>query len=135
MPAATTSSTRAAGKGPRLLRITGVSQPRPTAFGTPWPGDEVAAALSMAALFSDRPWRTQVAGVDLSRWASDGLLRFRTDRGGEITWGRAPGREDATEVPASQKLGAMQLAFDRSGHVDGGAASALDLRGDVTLGH
>ena len=125
----------ASGKGPRLLRITGVSQARPAQFGATWPGDEVAAALSMAAYFADRPWRSQVAGVDLSRWASDGLLRLRTDRGGEITWGRAPGREDATEVPASQKLGAMQLAFDRSGHIDGGAANALDLRGDVTLGH
>jgi hypothetical protein len=123
-----------AGKGPRLLRIEGVSAPRPASFGSTWPGDEVAAALSMAAGIADRPWRHQVTVVVMDRWAEDGTIRLRTDRGGEITWGHAPGRETVSEVPAIQKLGALQLAWDRTGHIDGGAAESLDLRGDVTLG-
>jgi len=124
-----------AGRGPKLLRITGVTMARPAQLGTVWPGDEVAAALSMAALVVDRPWRTQVAAVDLSNWASDGMLRLRSDRGCEIVWGRAPGKESAAEVPASQKLAALQLAWEKGKHIDGGAHDALDLRGDVTLGH
>lgn len=122
-----------AGRGPRLLRLTGVSQPMPASIGGTWPGDEVAAALGMATLFADRPWRTQVAAIDLSGWSEDGLLRMRTDRGCAITWGRAPGKESAAEVPASQKLGMLQLAFDRTGRIDAGAPNALDLRGDMSV--
>jgi len=122
-----------AGRGPNLLRINGVSMPIPAAYGTVWPGDEVAAALAMAALVFDRPWRTQIAAIDVSGWAADGLLRMRTDRNREIVWGRAPGKESATEVPAVQKLGALQLAFDRSGRIEGGAPNAIDLRGDLTV--
>jgi hypothetical protein len=124
----------AAGKGPRLLRIEGVPAPRPSSFGSTWTGDEVAAALAMAAAFADRPWRQQVTAVVMDGWASDSTIRLRTDRGGEILWGCAPGREAVSEVPALQKLGALQLAFDRTGHIAGGAAESLDLRGDVTLG-
>jgi hypothetical protein len=122
-----------AGRGPKLLRISGVSMPMPAACGTVWPGDEVAAALAMATLVVDRPWRTQIAGVDVSGWAKDGLLRMRTDRDREIVWGRAPGKESATEVPAVQKLAALQMAFDRSGRIEGGAPNAIDLRGDLTV--
>jgi hypothetical protein len=122
-----------AGRGPAILRITGVSMPMPATVGKEWPGDEVAAALSMAALIADRPWHTQVSCVDVSGWSRDGLLRLRTDRGCEITWGRAPGKESAAEVPSSQKLGALQLAFDRMGRIDASAPNALDLRGDLTM--
>jgi hypothetical protein len=122
-----------AGRGPKLLRISGVSMPMPAACGAVWPGDEVAAALAMATLVVDRPWRTQIAGVDVSGWAKDGLLRMRTDRDREIVWGRAPGKESATEVPAVQKLAALQMAFDRSGRIEGGAPNAIDLRGDLTV--
>lgn len=122
-----------AGKGPRLLRLSGVTHPMPAAIGGTWPGDEVSAALAMATLFADRPWRAQVASIDLSGWARDGVLRMTTDRGCSITWGRAPGKESATEVPASQKLGMLQLAFDRTGRIDAGAPNALDLRGDMSV--
>ena len=123
----------AAGRGPRLLRISGVSMPMPAACGAVWPGDEVSAALAMATLVVDRAWRTQIAAVDVSGWANDGILRMRTDRGREIVWGRAPGKESATEVPAIQKLAALQLAFDRSGRIEGSAPNAIDLRGDLTV--
>jgi hypothetical protein len=124
-----------AGKGPRLLRIKGVDAPRPTEFGGTWRSDEVASALAMAATVVDRPWRWQIAGVDMSGWSEDGLIRLQSDRGCTIVWGRAPGKETAAEVPAMQKIAALQAAFDRTGHVDGGARENLDLRGDVTVGH
>lgn len=122
-----------AGQGPRLLRINGVAAPRPAAFGQAWPGQEVTAALRMASLFVDRPWRGQVASVDVASWATDGTIRLATDRGCELVWGRVPGDESPAEVPAMQKLGALQLAFDRSGRIDGGDRTSIDLRGDYTL--
>jgi hypothetical protein len=122
-----------AGQGPKLLRITGVTAARPASFGHAWPGPEVTAALRMASLFVDRPWRGQVATVDLSSWRKDGAIRLATDRGCELVWGRAPGDESPAEVPAMQKLGALQLAFDRSGRIDGGDRTSIDLRGDYTL--
>ena len=122
-----------AGQGPKLLRIKGVSTPRPASFGQAWPGAEVTAALRMASFFVDRPWRGQVASVDLSTWSKDGTIRLATDRGCELVWGRAPGDESPAEVPAMQKLGALQLAFDRSGRIDGGDRTSIDLRGDYTL--
>lgn len=124
-----------AGKGPRLLRIKGVGASRPAQFGGTWTSDEVTAALAMVASVIDRPWRWQIAAVDMSGWSSDGLLRLQSDRGCTIVWGRAPGKETASEVPAMQKVATLQAAFDRTGHIDGGAREALDLRGDVTVGH
>jgi hypothetical protein len=123
----------AAGKGPRLLRIQGATGTRPAGFGTAWPGAEVDAALRMAALVQDREWRTQIAAVDLSGFAKDGLIRLRTDRGREIVWGRAPGEEGASEVPAAQKLAALQYAFERFKRIDAGAEHVIDLRGDIAV--
>jgi len=119
------------GRGPKLLRITGVTMPRPTTLGATWTGDEISAALSMAALISECAWRSQIAAIDLSSWAKDGTLNVTSDKNCQIIWGRAPGKETASEVPAMQKLAALQLAFARSGRVDAGA-TVLDLRGDLT---
>lgn len=119
------------GRGPKLLRITGVTMPRPTVIGATWTGDEIVTALSMASLFSECAWRSQIAAVDLSTWAKDGTLAVMSDKNCRIIWGRAPGKETASEVPAMQKLAALQLAFARSGRVDLGQA-VLDLRGDFT---
>ena len=60
-------------------------------------------------------------------------MRLRTDTGCEIVWGRAPGTETASEVPAVQKLAVLQYAFDHAGRIDAGAAHAIDLRGDFTV--
>jgi len=122
-----------AGKGPRLMRITGASSPRPTAFGYAWQAPEVTAALRMAALMVDRPWRRQVATVDMSAFGRDGTIRFSTDTGCAVVWGCEPGKEKASEVPASQKLAVLQHAFDRTGRIDAGQSTSIDLRGDFTL--
>lgn len=122
-----------AGKGPRLMRIQGATTPRPSAFGEQWQAPEVTAALRMAALMADRPWRRQVAAVDMTSFARDGTIRFATDAGCAVVWGRAPGEETASEVPAMQKLAVLQHAFDRTGRIDAGKSTSIDLRGDFTL--
>lgn len=120
-----------AGTGPALLHIRGASMPRPASCGTPWQGADLSAALEMAALMADRTWKNQVAGIDVGAFSSDGIVRLRTDKGCELIWGRTPGREGASEVPAHQKLAALQFLHDRYGRIDAGCESALDLRSDV----
>jgi hypothetical protein len=122
-----------AGKGPRLMRILGASTPRPAAFGEAWQAPEVSAARGVAALMADRPWRRQVATVDMTAFSRDGTIRFATDTGCAVVWGRAPGEESASEVPSTQKLAVLQLAFDRTGRIDAGQPTSIDLRGDFTL--
>ncbi len=122
-----------AGQGPKLLRIQGVTLPRPAEWGTQWPGAEVPAAMQMAALINARDWKQQVAAVDLTAYAREGIVRLRTESGCEIVWGRAPGAETASEVPAVQKLAALQYAYDHFGRIDAGAAHVIDLRGDFTI--
>jgi hypothetical protein len=123
--------TYAAGQGPALLRIRGATGARPAECGTPWPGADLQAALEMAALMEGKPWCHQIAAIDVSTYAQDGVVRLRTDRGCELIWGRSPGQEGAAEVPALQKLAALQYLHDRLGRLDAGCEQALDLRSDV----
>lgn len=123
--------TYAAGQGPALLRISGVTGARPTECGAPWTGSDLQAALEMAALMGQKPWSNQIAAIDVGTYAQDGIVRLRTERGCELIWGRSPGSEGAAEVPALQKLAALQYLYDRLGRLDAGREQTLDLRSDV----
>ena len=119
------------GTAPRgLLHIEGARQPRPQAYGTPWPGDDMAAAMSLARLVAETPWRAQIAWIDLGDTAQDGCLRLKTTRGCTVKWGRAPGREGAAEVPSKQKLEYLGWLHDHSGRIDAGCEDQLDLLTD-----
>lgn len=119
------------GAAPRsLLRIESASQARPATYGTRWPGEDLSAALAVARLVDERPWRGQVAAIDLAGVANDGCVRLKTVRGCTITWGRAPGREGAAEVPARQKLDSLGWLHEHYGRIDAGCGDQLDLRTD-----
>jgi len=121
----------AAGQGPALLRIQGATGARPSQCGTTWPGADLAAALELIGALGDRPWKNQIAAIDISQYATDGLVRLRSDRGCELIWGRSPGKEGALEVPSHQKVAALQYLHDRHGRIDAGCQQVLDLRSDV----
>jgi hypothetical protein len=119
------------GSAPRgLLRIEGATRPRPQAYGTPWPGDDLAAAMSVARLVSEAPWRAQVAWIDLSETGQDGCIRLKTTRNCTVKWGRAPGREGAAEVPSRQKIEYLGWLHDHYGRIDAGCEDQLDLLTD-----
>ncbi len=119
------------GTAPRgFIRIEGAVQPRPKTYGTRWGGDDVKAALAVARLIEDRPWRSQVAWIDLSETARDGCIRLKTSRDVTLRWGRAPGQEGAAEVPARQKLDYLGWLFDHQGRIDAGCEQQLDLMND-----
>lgn len=120
-----------AGWAPRsLLRIEGARQPRPMTYGTPWPGEDLASAMTLARLIDDQPWRAQVAWIDLTGVPQDGCLRLRTERNCALKWGRAPGREGAAEVPARQKLDYLGWLYTHHGRIDAGCEDQLDLLTD-----
>ena len=112
------------------MRIEGMSQQRPIAYGTPWPGEDMSSAMALARLIDERPWRGQVAWIDLAETAKDGCLRMKTSRGCTVKWGRAPGREGAAEVPARQKLEYLGWLCDHYGRIDAGCEDQLDLLSD-----
>lgn len=119
------------GTAPRsLIRIEGAAQPRPTTYGTRWTGEDLFAAMAVARLIDQRPWRGQVACIDLSGLPQDGCVRLKTARGCTVKWGRAPGREGATEVPARQKLDYLGWMHEHYGRIDAGCEDQLDLLTD-----
>jgi hypothetical protein len=119
------------GMAPRgFLRIEGARQQRPLAYGTPWPGEDLGSAMALARLIDDRPWRSQIAWIDLAGVPKDGCLRMQTLRGCSIRWGRAPGREGASEVPARQKLDYLDWMHEHYGRVDSACEGEIDLLTD-----
>ena len=119
------------GTAPRgFLRIEGAQRGRPKAYGTRWPGEDVASALAVARMIEDRPWRSQVAWIDLTETARDGCIRLKTSRDVTLRWGRAPGKEGSAEVPARQKLEYLGWLFDHHGRIDAGSEQQIDLMND-----
>ena len=115
------------------IAITGVQYDRPARLGMMWPGNDVTAALDLAALIIRKPWRNQVTRIDVARHWKDGSIRLKTDRGCTIIWGRAPGDEAGGDVPALQKLSYLDYHHDQYGHIDRGL-DELDITGDVVVG-
>ncbi|MBM4112055.1 MAG: hypothetical protein FJ253_01575 [Phycisphaerae bacterium] len=119
-----------AGAAPAFPRIDGASAARPAAPGMRYKGGDVDAALAVIAAIADRPWSTQVAAIDVSRYRRDGVLSLRTGRDTVIHWGRAPGEPTAAEVPTRQKLSYLQFLYDHYGRIDAVGEGTLDVTGD-----
>lgn len=114
--------------------ITGAQLARPARHGEPWPGADVTVALQLLQLFYDRPWKEQIAEVDVSQLSRTPSIRLRTDRDCIIIWGRPPGTESGSEVPAQRKLSYLDYHYQHYGHVDRGFLRELDITGDVVVG-
>lgn len=125
--------TYAAGESSGYITLTGARYGAPTHSGMTWPGADVTAALDVLVLISDKPWLNQIVRIDLSRHRKEGSIRFVTDRNCTITWGRAPGDEAGSDVPAVQKLSYLDYHFEQYGHIDRGLEE-LDITGDTVVG-
>jgi hypothetical protein len=117
------------GSMPQFMVLNDPSMPRPAHVGEPWSGADVEAGLALMRRLADKPWRHQIAAIDLSEFDLTGRLLLISDRGCRMIWGAPPGREGAREVNAAQKIRYLQYHFERSGHIDRGY-SDLDLSGD-----
>jgi len=118
------------GAAPSFPRIEGNTSPRPSVTGARYEGGEVLAALALLAVIEDRPWRTQIAAVDVSHFRREGVLKLRTSRDATILWGRPPGDRSAAEVPTRQKISYLQFFYDRFGRIDAVGDGTLDVTGD-----
>jgi hypothetical protein len=109
--------------GGALLMIEGVDAAAPE-IGQVWRGGDLAAGLKLVDLLADKPFRSQVAGIDVSN--HDGRrdrnrphLELVTDRdGSRVWWGRPPGEEFGTEILAAQKLVLLETLYRQHGRID-----------------
>ncbi len=73
-------------------------------FDRAWPGDDVAAGLELLALVGRQTWANQVAGVDVSEYASKECLSLLTTYGTRVVWGGKPSKPRYGDAPTRQKL-------------------------------
>jgi hypothetical protein len=76
-------------------------------------------------LLAGKPWRTQIAAIEVGEFLTDGRIVVRTDLGARIIWGSAPGAERALEVTAPAKVRYLDDAFRNFGRIDTGRNAEL----------
>lgn len=124
----------AAGGAGQFTAIVGARFGRPARPGQPWEGTDVVGALRLLNLIQGRPWRNQVAEIDVADLGEESSIRLTTDRGCTIIWGRAPGEEHGREVSARRKLDYLDYHHNQYGHIDRGFPRTVDITGDVVIG-
>lgn len=117
-----------------LRIIDGVAR-APGESGRVWPGEDVAAGLEMARLLNGVAWADQIRDINVSNFGGrrderEAQIVLVTRFGTQLRWGRVPSEKDAfIEVPAPQKLAAIETIYEQSHRVDDGQPW-LDLRFD-----
>jgi hypothetical protein len=114
--------------------IDGVSHD-PCESGRVWQGEDLAVGLEMARLLAGQDWSDQIRDIDVSNFGGrrdsrETQIVLMTRFGTQVRWGRAAGAKDSfIEVPAAQKLAAIEAIYQKDGRVDAGQPW-IDLRFD-----
>ncbi len=114
--------------------IDGVSHD-PCESGRVWQGEDLGGGLEMARLLAGQDWAEQIRDIDVSNFGGrrdsrEAQIVLMTRFGTQVRWGRAPGAKDSfIEVPAGQKLAAIEAIYQKDGRVDAGQPW-IDLRFD-----
>jgi hypothetical protein len=98
----------------------------------PWPGEDVASGLGLLGPLLLEPFATQVAGVDVSGYFTQGQLAIVTDRDTRVVWGGRFGEFIPGEATTEQKLDRLRAAVHNplfESRIDSGA-SRLDISGE-----
>jgi hypothetical protein len=115
--------------------IEGVECPKPSRPGQRWNGDDLLAGLDLAKIlygqkFTEDIWKVSVSNFQGRKFPLEAHLVLETRYDTEIRWGRPVSARDAfVEVPAAQKLAAIERLYQLSKRSDGNY-SWLDLRFD-----
>lgn len=115
-----------------LRAILNVSAPPPRDgqgeldYTSPWPGEAVAAAVDLLATVSDRPWYTQVRGVDVADFDRERRLVLSTTFGTRVVWGGPVRRPLPGESSTRGKLEKLDLLFRDFKRIDAGRP-AVDI--------
>lgn len=100
--------------GSNLRVIVGAaSEPGRTAdgrldMGAAWPGEDVAAGLELLAPLLQEGFASQIAGVDVGGYYTQGQLVILTDEGTRIVWGGRFGEFIPGEAPSDEKLARLR---------------------------
>ena len=107
---------------------------RPSSYtdGSPWPGEEVPAALELLTTIAEAGLADQIAGVDTARFFLGRELAIITDTGGRIVWGAPPSERVAGEVTLDEKLHRLRALRRETGRIDGGHA-LVEIQGPFVL--
>lgn len=121
-------------KAPIILgaRLAPLDPDPATRHARPWPGEDVAAALELLKLLALKPYRSQVAGVDVGSLGRGAGIVLITDRETRIVWGGKPGVFNAGEVSDDEKLARLKTFFERAGRIDGGY-DEIEIQGPTLL--
>ena len=118
--------------------IWGVAAPPPAA-GKTYPGQDLAAALQLAAMLDNQPYRHQLVGIDIANHMGrldDAVshVDLITDLRARIRWGRSCGFEVPPEPGVPTKLGSLRKLYRKYRRVDMDEAVvdiSRDARGNV----
>lgn len=102
------------------------------AYGHPWPGGDIQAALEVLALVNTRPWRDQVAAVDVSGYLSSRRIELVTQWDGRAVWGGAPSDSVPGEVTAEMKIRRLDVLHHQFQRIDA-RRRIVEVAGPVTL--
>lgn len=103
--------------------IDGVKNAAPSA-GKIWPGDDLAAGISLAKLLSNQVFAEEVVKIDVRNFAGrldprEAELVLITQYKTQVRWGRSADAKDAfVEVSANQKLDVLRRVFQQYGRID-----------------
>lgn len=114
-----------------VLRRAAGSTPRTSTgevdFRTPWGagvegsgGADVQAGLELLRLLVERPWRSQIAGIDLSSYSTTRQLTIETTHGTRLVWGGPVSNPLPGECSTPAKLAKIDDLFRLSSRVDAG---------------
>lgn len=101
-------------------------------YGQRWPGADIRAALDVLALVNTRPWRDQVAAVDVSEYLGGRRLVLVTQWNGRAVWGGAPSDAIPGEVSAQMKLQRLDVLYHRFQRIDA-RRRIVEVAGPMTL--
>jgi hypothetical protein len=102
------------------------------AYGEAWQGADVRAGLEVLAMVNTRPWRGQVAALDVSDYRSGRRVVLVTPWNGRAVWGGAPSDSVPGEVSAEMKLGRLDAIYQRFQQIDA-RRRLVEVAGPLTL--
>lgn len=94
-----------------------------TDFTKVWPGEDVEAAVELLALLVQQPYAAQIAGVDVSMYASKKWLIIDTTMGTRIVWGGRPSKPLNGECATNFKLAKIEKLRREVGRIDAGVGA------------
>jgi hypothetical protein len=122
-----------------ILVIEGVARPAPKNAGQKWTGEDLHAALDLAALlldpanqgFTHEIRKINVANFGGRRDPREAQMVLVTRYGTEVRWGRPIKATDRfIEVNPAQKLEFLKAVYEQYGRVDGNQPFGIDIRYD-----